>query len=230
MPRAFLQHGGKRFHFIPCLNERDDWIRALARDLHRTPRQLAGAAGRASNCDSNAPRAGARRHGRRTTMKLFIRGRSMRLPRCCCPSCLPASGRQLFRCACQRPAAQARQCADQATADPGDAADHCSRSACSRWSSMRCCSGWWAMSWAAFTYPDSGPRSGGDRIQPAHLAGQPGAGRFGARSRQCGRTLVWMPPGLVFVRAGPWPCASGQRRWAPGSKAPLSLSSALVLA
>ena len=28
---AFLQHGGKRFHFIPCLNERDDWIRALAR-------------------------------------------------------------------------------------------------------------------------------------------------------------------------------------------------------
>ena len=28
---AFLAHGGKRFHFIPCLNERDDWIRSLAR-------------------------------------------------------------------------------------------------------------------------------------------------------------------------------------------------------
>lgn len=27
---AFLQHGGKRFSFIPCLNERDDWIRSLA--------------------------------------------------------------------------------------------------------------------------------------------------------------------------------------------------------
>ena len=28
--QAFLAAGGKEFHFIPCLNERDDWIRALA--------------------------------------------------------------------------------------------------------------------------------------------------------------------------------------------------------
>src|SRR3990170_3399884 len=27
---AFLAAGGKEFHFIPCLNERDDWIHALA--------------------------------------------------------------------------------------------------------------------------------------------------------------------------------------------------------
>ncbi len=27
---AFLAHGGKTFHYIPCLNERDDWIEALA--------------------------------------------------------------------------------------------------------------------------------------------------------------------------------------------------------
>ena len=28
---AFLGAGGKEFHYIPCLNERDDWVRALAR-------------------------------------------------------------------------------------------------------------------------------------------------------------------------------------------------------
>ncbi len=27
---AFLAAGGKEFHYVPCLNERDDWIRALA--------------------------------------------------------------------------------------------------------------------------------------------------------------------------------------------------------
>lgn len=27
--RAFLESGGKSFHYIPCLNERDDWIAAL---------------------------------------------------------------------------------------------------------------------------------------------------------------------------------------------------------
>ena len=27
---GFLAAGGKEFHFIPCLNEREDWIRALA--------------------------------------------------------------------------------------------------------------------------------------------------------------------------------------------------------
>ena len=27
---AFLQSGGGEFHYIPCLNERDDWIRALS--------------------------------------------------------------------------------------------------------------------------------------------------------------------------------------------------------
>ena len=27
---AFLQAGGREFHFIPCMNERDDWIAALA--------------------------------------------------------------------------------------------------------------------------------------------------------------------------------------------------------
>ncbi len=26
---SFLAAGGKEFHFIPCLNERDTWIRAL---------------------------------------------------------------------------------------------------------------------------------------------------------------------------------------------------------
>jgi ferrochelatase len=26
---AFLSAGGGEFHYIPCLNERDDWIRAL---------------------------------------------------------------------------------------------------------------------------------------------------------------------------------------------------------
>ena len=26
---AFLGAGGGEFHYIPCLNERDDWIRAL---------------------------------------------------------------------------------------------------------------------------------------------------------------------------------------------------------
>ena len=28
---AFLKAGGGEFHYIPCLNERDDWIQALAR-------------------------------------------------------------------------------------------------------------------------------------------------------------------------------------------------------
>lgn len=28
---AFLAAGGREFHYIPCLNERDEWIRALAR-------------------------------------------------------------------------------------------------------------------------------------------------------------------------------------------------------
>jgi len=28
---AYLQSGGKEFHYIPCLNERDDWIAALAK-------------------------------------------------------------------------------------------------------------------------------------------------------------------------------------------------------
>jgi len=27
---TFLKAGGKEFHYIPCLNERDDWIHALA--------------------------------------------------------------------------------------------------------------------------------------------------------------------------------------------------------
>jgi ferrochelatase len=27
---AFLSTGGREFHFIPCLNEREDWIRSLA--------------------------------------------------------------------------------------------------------------------------------------------------------------------------------------------------------
>ncbi len=27
---TFIQSGGKEFHYIPCLNERDDWIQALA--------------------------------------------------------------------------------------------------------------------------------------------------------------------------------------------------------
>jgi ferrochelatase len=26
----FLKAGGREFHFIPCLNERDDWVQALA--------------------------------------------------------------------------------------------------------------------------------------------------------------------------------------------------------
>jgi ferrochelatase len=26
----FLRAGGREFHTIPCLNERDDWVRALA--------------------------------------------------------------------------------------------------------------------------------------------------------------------------------------------------------
>ena len=26
---AFLTHGGERFHYIPCLNTRDDWMHAL---------------------------------------------------------------------------------------------------------------------------------------------------------------------------------------------------------
>jgi ferrochelatase len=26
---SFLQAGGREYHYIPCLNERDDWIRAL---------------------------------------------------------------------------------------------------------------------------------------------------------------------------------------------------------
>ena len=26
----FIQAGGHEFHYIPCLNERDDWIHALA--------------------------------------------------------------------------------------------------------------------------------------------------------------------------------------------------------
>ena len=25
----FLQAGGREFHYIPCLNEREDWIQAL---------------------------------------------------------------------------------------------------------------------------------------------------------------------------------------------------------
>jgi ferrochelatase len=28
--REFMQAGGREFHYLPCLNERDDWIRALA--------------------------------------------------------------------------------------------------------------------------------------------------------------------------------------------------------
>ena len=26
----FMQAGGREFHYIPCLNQRDDWIEALA--------------------------------------------------------------------------------------------------------------------------------------------------------------------------------------------------------
>ena len=26
----FMRSGGHEFHYIPCLNERDDWIQALA--------------------------------------------------------------------------------------------------------------------------------------------------------------------------------------------------------
>ena len=26
---AFLHHGGKEFHYIPCLNDNLDWVRAL---------------------------------------------------------------------------------------------------------------------------------------------------------------------------------------------------------
>lgn len=41
----FLAAGGKEFHYLPCLNERDDWIRALAdiaeRHLGGWPTQLA---------------------------------------------------------------------------------------------------------------------------------------------------------------------------------------------
>ncbi len=37
--KIFLDAGGREFHLLPCLNERDDWIRALA-DLAR--RHLAG--------------------------------------------------------------------------------------------------------------------------------------------------------------------------------------------
>ena len=32
---AFLSSGGKEFHYIPCINERPDWIAAL-RDLVST--------------------------------------------------------------------------------------------------------------------------------------------------------------------------------------------------
>jgi hypothetical protein len=31
---AFIGAGGKQFHYIPCLNERDDWIRALSLQRH----------------------------------------------------------------------------------------------------------------------------------------------------------------------------------------------------
>jgi ferrochelatase len=27
---TFVQAGGQQFHYIPCLNERDDWIHVLA--------------------------------------------------------------------------------------------------------------------------------------------------------------------------------------------------------
>ena len=37
--RIFLGAGGAEFHLLPCLNERDDWIRALA-DIAR--QHLAG--------------------------------------------------------------------------------------------------------------------------------------------------------------------------------------------
>ena len=36
----FLKAGGKDYHYIPCLNERDDWIHALDRHRRREPARL----------------------------------------------------------------------------------------------------------------------------------------------------------------------------------------------
>ena len=56
---AFLAHGGKRFHFIPCLNERDDWIRRWHGSPPNTSATGWRCRPRASNCDSSAARARA---------------------------------------------------------------------------------------------------------------------------------------------------------------------------
>lgn len=53
---AFLAAGGKTFHYIPCLNQRDDWIDALA-DIALT--HLAGWPLTASSDDAAAARAKA---------------------------------------------------------------------------------------------------------------------------------------------------------------------------
>ncbi len=50
---AFLEAGGERFSYIPCLNDREEWIRALGditlRHLQGWPTAPADEAGRAAS-------------------------------------------------------------------------------------------------------------------------------------------------------------------------------------
>jgi ferrochelatase len=56
----FLHHGGERFRFIPCLNDRDDHLDFLAELVSR---QLAGWVAAASAAAIDAPAETARRAG-----------------------------------------------------------------------------------------------------------------------------------------------------------------------
>ena len=56
---AFLSAGGGEFHYIPCLNEREAWIEALARHLADAPAGLAGVAATVGREPDAAARAGA---------------------------------------------------------------------------------------------------------------------------------------------------------------------------
>ena len=60
---AFLDAGGKEFHYIPCLNERDDWIKALchivADNLHGWATNDWDAAAAAKNAEATRLRAPA---------------------------------------------------------------------------------------------------------------------------------------------------------------------------
>ena len=75
---AFLNAGGKEFHSIPCLNESDDWIHALA-DI--APRNLLGWVGTNRRAKTWRTRASARSPWARSSEERRFRAPHRRVSR-----------------------------------------------------------------------------------------------------------------------------------------------------